>query len=75
MPDAHLCAVDDAAVPPDWSWCDGDAAGGWVATERSAATYGPLRQVRHRMTMMMVMMMTMMMAVMMMVMVAFKKRL
>eukprot|EP00931_Biecheleriopsis_adriatica_P048949 TRINITY_DN28299_c0_g1_i1.p1 TRINITY_DN28299_c0_g1~~TRINITY_DN28299_c0_g1_i1.p1 ORF type:complete len:947 (-),score=155.49 TRINITY_DN28299_c0_g1_i1:5-2812(-) len=37
----HLCATSDAA-PPAWHVCRGIA---WHASERSAASYGPMRQV------------------------------
>jgi hypothetical protein len=47
MPTAHLCAVDATAAPPDWQWCDGEAAEDWKVSERSSANSGPMRQVLH----------------------------
>lgn len=43
---AHLCALGHER-PPAWRLCEGEEASAWLATERSAANYGPLRQVFH----------------------------
>lgn len=47
MPTAHLCAVDSTAAPPDWEWCEDEAAEDWKVSERSSANSGPMRQVLH----------------------------